>query len=301
VIDRGGKAWRSYGMLAAIDVVGGDSQPFADWLAMPELLHVGSLIVDDVEDRSAVRRGGPACHIMYGEAAAINAGTAAYFLSQPLLLESGLEVREQLRIYECYFEALRAAHAGQAIDIAGLGALMPEVVESGDGSLLRRRLLAIHRLKAAVPPRSLAVMGAIVGGGSAAQSEALADFFEQLGLAFQIIDDVLNLRGFQGDLKTRGEDIAAGKVTMPLAEAMDRLPYDERRALWAAIAAHPQEPSVVAAIIAQLEACGAMDSCVRLANQLVETGWAALDRVIPASYTKIMLRAFSWYVLERAY
>jgi hypothetical protein len=88
---------------------------------------------------------------------------------------------------------------------------------------------------------------------------------------------------------------------MPLAEAIDRLPCDERRALWAAIAACPQEPSAVAAIIAQIEACGAMDACVRLATQLVETGWAALDQVIPASYTKIMLRAFSWYVLERAY
>jgi geranylgeranyl pyrophosphate synthase/predicted secreted hydrolase len=301
VIDRGGKAWRSYGLLAAIDVVGGDSQPFADWLAIPELLHVGSLIVDDVEDRSAVRRGGPACHILHGEAVAINAGTAAYFLSQPLLLESGLGVREQLRIYECYFEALRAAHAGQALDIAGLGALMPEVVNSGDGALLRRRLLAIHHLKAAVPPRSLAAMGAALGGGSAAQVAALADFFELLGLAFQIIDDMLNLRGFQGDLKLRGEDIASGKVTMPVAEAMDRLPLDERRALWAAIAAQPQEPSAVAAIIAQLEACGALDACVCQANQLVETGWAALDQVIPDSYTKVMLRAFSWYVLERTY
>ncbi len=77
IIDRGGKAWRSYAALACCEVVKGDSRKFVQWLAMPELLHVGSLIVDDVQDRSSVRRGGPACHVIYGEPVAINAGTSS--------------------------------------------------------------------------------------------------------------------------------------------------------------------------------------------------------------------------------
>ena len=52
-----------------MDVVGGDSQRFAHWLALPELLHVGSLIIDDVQDDSDVRRGGPSCHMIHGTAA----------------------------------------------------------------------------------------------------------------------------------------------------------------------------------------------------------------------------------------
>ena len=85
IADRGGKSWRSYAALACCDVVGGDSRKFAQWLAMPELMHVGSLIVDDVQDKSTVRRGGPRCHVMHGEPIAINAGTAAYFMTQHLL------------------------------------------------------------------------------------------------------------------------------------------------------------------------------------------------------------------------
>jgi geranylgeranyl pyrophosphate synthase len=72
-------------------------------------------------------------------------------------------------------------------------------------------------------------MGAIVGGGTEDQVEALGRYFETLGIAFQIIDDVLNLRGFKGNLKNRGEDIAKGKVTLPIAKAMAVLSYDERQ------------------------------------------------------------------------
>jgi predicted secreted hydrolase len=139
MIDRAGKAWRSYALLACIEAVGGDSQEFTHWLAVPELLHTGSLIIDDVEDRSSLRRGGPACHLLYGEAQAINAGCAAYFLAEVLIHETRLTDKEKLRAYALYFEALRAAHAGQAADIDGLDALMPQAVESGDGQLLEER------------------------------------------------------------------------------------------------------------------------------------------------------------------
>ena len=80
---RGGKAWRSYGILACIDAVGGDSQPYAHWLALPELLHVGSLTIDDVQGHSGVRPGGTALHTRPANALAINVGCASYFRPGP--------------------------------------------------------------------------------------------------------------------------------------------------------------------------------------------------------------------------
>jgi len=301
MIDRGGKAWRSYAFLACIDVVGGDSQEFVEWLALPELLHTGSLIVDDVEDRSTMRRGAPACHETYGEALAINAGNAAYFLGQVLVEGSSLSDAQKLRLYELYFEALRAAHAGQAIDLAGLDALMPQVIESGDGRLLEDRVLAIHRLKSAVPVRSLAMLGAVIGRGEQAEIEGLGHFFEMVGLAFQIMDDVLNLRGFENDLKSKGEDISGGKVTMPVAKAMSRLAKEERRTLWETISARPTDPEVIAEVIAKLESCCAITTCEEQARELVESAWRRLDPLLRDSHVKLMLRAFGWYVLERTY
>ena len=115
---------------------------------MPELMHVGSLIIDDVQDKSDWRRGGKTTHLIYGEPLAINAGTACYFMGQKLLLQKSLPPEDQLKIYDLYFQALRAGHAGQALDIDGMNHLMPDVVESGD---IKREAPLLDQLPRRVP------------------------------------------------------------------------------------------------------------------------------------------------------
>jgi geranylgeranyl pyrophosphate synthase/predicted secreted hydrolase len=301
IVDRGGKGWRSHAMVSCIDIVGGDSRKFVQWIALPELMHVGSLIVDDVEDKSVTRRGGPTAHMLFGEAQALNSGTAAYFIGIHLLDTRLLTDADLIRCYELYFEALRAGHAGQALDIDGFAHLMDSVVASGDSSLLEERILAVHRLKTAAPAGCLARIGAIAGRGSAVQIDALGRFFEDLGLAFQIVDDVLNLSGFEGDLKVKAEDITQGKITLPVAKAMSRLGRSERAWLWETLRQKPQSECVVSAVVAKLEACGALQACSQQARELIETGWARLEPTVEDSMAKLTLRAFGWYVLERHY
>lgn len=301
ITDRGGKGWRSYAALACCDVVGGDSRDFVRWLAMPELMHVGSLIVDDVQDRSTVRRGGPACHVVHGDALAINAGTSCYFMGQQLLHGSQVSDVDKLRLYDLYFEALRAGHAGQAADIRGLGEYMPRAVETGDTAELEERILAIHRLKTAAPAGALARMGGVAGAASEEQIEGLGRYFEALGLAFQIVDDVLNLRGFERSLKDRGEDIAHGKVTLPVAKGLGRFDRPTREAMWETIRAKPTDQAVIDGVIDQLEAVGALADCATEARDLVEAAWREVQPLLEDSIVKLMLRAFGWYVLERHY
>lgn len=308
ISDMGGKSWRSYGALACMDVVGGDSRKFTRWLSMPEFMHVGSLIIDDIEDKSTKRRGVPCSHIVYGEPIAINAGTAAFFQGQQLLLVPGLSAAELNRVYDYYFAALRAGHAGQALDIAGLDYLMDDVIERGDVKLAESRIIATHRLKTAVPAASLARMGALVGGGTDEQIEAVGHYYESVGIAFQIMDDVLNLRGlysgkadkFSGmQLKNLGEDITAGKVTIPVVKAIGLLPKERMRALWEVIKTKPEDRATIDNCIQILEDCGAIDACVDHAERLVEDSFKKLDPMIPDSFSKIMLRSFGWFVTER--
>jgi geranylgeranyl pyrophosphate synthase/predicted secreted hydrolase len=301
IILRGGKSWRSYSILCCMDLVGGNSQPFANWLALPELLHVGSLIIDDVQDRSEVRRGGLSCHRLYGEALAINAGCASYFLAQIPVGASRLSDSMRARIYEAYFEALRAGHAGQAFDIAGLADLMPAVVESGDGDRLERRVIAVHRLKSAAPAGALARMSAFIGGGTDEQAEGLGQLFESYGVAFQIVDDVLNLRGFDENRKSRGEDITQGKITAPVAKAMGLLSRRERERLWAILAAKPDAPGLIGEAVDLIDSCGALDACEADARALVESTWQSVSSLVPDSQFKIRLRAFGWFILDRHY
>lgn len=301
VADRGGKGWRSYAALACIDVVGGDSRRFLHWLVMPELVHVGSLIVDDVEDDSAVRRGAAACHVLHGMPRAINAGTAAYFLAEPPVDQDDLPPESKLQIYRLYFDAMRAGHAGQALDLDDVSDLAEQAARSGDVSVLERHVMAVHRLKTAVPAGMFARAGAVLGGGSPLQVERLGVFFEAVGLAFQIVDDVLDVRGFERDLKRRREDIARGKLTLPVVKALGALAPKARAWLWQSLAPRPSDPAQIEAIARLLEECGALDACSALARELVERAWEELDPVLPESQFKLMFRAFSWYVLERHY
>ncbi|KAA0160670.1 hypothetical protein FNF28_05369 [Cafeteria roenbergensis] len=321
ISDAGGKSWRSYGALACMDVVGGDSRKFVDWLAMPEFMHVGSLIVDDFQDKSLVRRGRECAHLKFGDAIAINAGTAAYFQGQKMITLPYLTPQVLNRVYDLYFAALRGGHAGQALDLAGLEDVMDECiaarraaphdeeVTATAAAMLEEKVLAIHMLKTAVPAGSLARMGAIVGGGRPDQVEAMGTYFENVGVAFQIMDDVLNLRGLMTtdadkkagqQLKTLGEDITSGKATICVVKAAGALPVEELAELWEKIRSRPEDRATIDSCIATMEKCGAITACVEQARDMVEEAWLELDRVIPDSFSKIMLRSFGWFVIERS-
>lgn len=302
IIDRGGKSWRSYAALACCDVVGGNAQKARHWLSLPELMHVGSLIVDDVQDKSAVRRGGPTCHEVYGTPLAINAGSACYFISQICVYsDNNIDDSDKLKIYEYYFEAVRAGHSGQALDIYGLDYLMDDVIEDNSSKILEESVLAIHKLKCAAPSYYLARIGSVIGGGSDAQSDALATFYEALGIAFQIIDDTLNIAGFQDNLKTKAEDISAGKITYPVAKAMHRLEKGDRQRLWEILQLKTEDRAMIEEAVGLLTKVEALKLCELEARKIMDEGWHALDPHVRDSMVKLNLRAFSWYVLERHY
>jgi geranylgeranyl pyrophosphate synthase len=87
-------------------------------------------------------------------------------------------------------------------------------------------------------------------------------------------------------LKTVGEDISAGKCTMPVAKAMSLLPSARMDALWVAIRGKPRDPGVVSSCIATLEQCGAIDACAAMADELVKEAWRNLDHTVPDSLAK---------------
>ena len=112
---------------------------------------------------------------------------------------------------------------------------------------------------------------------------------------------MLNLRGFERSLKARGEDIAHGKVTLPIAKGLGRLEHAEREWLWQVVRSKPQDQAVIDGAIARLEAVSAIEACSREAHDLVEAAWTRVQPLLEDSIVKLMLRAFGGYVLERHY
>lgn len=91
----------------------------------------------------------------------------------------------------------------------------------------------------------------------------------------------------------------AGKVTMPIAKAMTMLPLSDREKLWATVKSKPEDQAVIDATIADLEKVGAIQACCHDADRIVEEAWNNLDKKVPDSFSKLMLRAFGWFVVER--
>ena len=217
-LDAGGKRLRPILTLAAAETVAGSAAGHAIDLALPaacavELIHTYSLIHDDLPamDDDSLRRGQPTNHVVYGEGMAILAGdgllTEAFALLATEPRDPGLAARK-IRAIQTIAVAAGASGmvGGQAIDLLAVGS------STFDEYSLRD----MHARKTGALIRAAAVAGAIMGGGSDEAVAAVEDYGRHLGLAFQIVDDILDVEGDATDLgKTAGKDAKSGKPTYP--------------------------------------------------------------------------------------
>jgi geranylgeranyl pyrophosphate synthase len=218
----GGKRLRPILCLASCDAVGGDRAVVMPTACAIEMIHTYSLIHDDLPamDDDTLRRGRPTLHVVAGEGQAILAGDA--LLTQAFSLIAGEPWSRKWEFMANKLEAIRmvssAAGAvgmvgGQALDLACVtpdpeGRLAPPLDADG----LRR----MHSKKTAALIRVSATVGALLGGGSPPLVSAIDAAAGEFGLAFQIVDDILDVEGVSADLgKTAGKDAAAGKPTYP--------------------------------------------------------------------------------------
>merc|ERR1719456_883453 len=208
---------------------------------------------------------------------------------------------QQLDMYNLYFDCLRADHAGQGLDIAGLDGFMPDVVETGDTTKVLNALRVIHIYKTGGAAGTLCRMACVITRANEKAAYALENFGTQIGLAFQIVDDALNLRGFEGDLKEIGEDIRDGKVTYPIIKAMARLDKSDRIYVWTILQEHTSDEGKISSVISMLNSVGAIDDCLAEARNYVEDAWALVDEALPDTLPKIMMRTFCTYLTERTF
>jgi geranylgeranyl pyrophosphate synthase len=303
LIDLGGRRWRPGLVLHAIDVLGGDAERLGPLVAAMEVTHAGSLVVDDVEDEAPVRRGRPTAHMRFGTATAVNAGTASYFTLNRALsacLPDDHVLRG--RVLGCYLTALMAAHTGQGLDIQSHTREMDDALATGDNRLLLACIRQTHRLKSGAVEGAFLEIAAMACAATPRTQEALGAFGTEMGTAYQISDDVADLRGVRRagtPTKAIGEDLCNGKVTMPLAHAVALLPPDRIRALWHRVRDGGERPDTVHRAVAELERCGALEACAREARQTLERTWCQLRPLLPPSPDADVLYRITRHVIER--
>ena len=215
----GGKRLRPLLVCAASDAVGGNPAAALRAACAVELIHAYSLVHDDLPsmDNDVLRRGKPTVHVAFGEACALLAGDALQALAFELLTPDDDSVAPQVQARLCRLLAVAAGRAGmaggQAIDLASVAR-----------RLTRDELQHMHRLKTGALLQGSVLMGAACGRAEGRVLEALETYGAALGLAFQVVDDILDVTSDSATLgKTAGKDAAQDKPTyvslMGLGEA----------------------------------------------------------------------------------
>jgi farnesyl diphosphate synthase len=205
----GGKRLRPLLVLAACEAVDGNPAAALRVACAVELIHAYSLVHDDMPcmDNDVLRRGKPTVHVQFGEAQALLAGDALQALAFELLTPDDDSVAAATQATLCRMLAQAAGYqgmaGGQAIDLASVGK-----------ALSSEQLHDMHRLKTGALLQASVMMGAACGALTPLAQNALRDYGAAMGLAFQVVDDILDVTADSATLgKTAGKDAAQDKPT----------------------------------------------------------------------------------------
>ena len=228
----GGKRIRPIVAIAAAEACGAEIAPILLPLCALELIHTYSLVHDDLPalDNDDLRRGRKTTHVVYGEAMGVLVGDALLteafaWLAKPI---AGVEAKRQVRAI---------SEVAKAIDSTGMiGGQVADIVaersheKTDDAKALLDELHFIHRNKTGKLFTASVVLGGLLGGATEEQLDALRRYADALGLAFQIVDDLLDIEESSATLgKTAGKDVAQGKLTWPALLGVESARAEVRR------------------------------------------------------------------------
>lgn len=216
VLLAGGKRLRPILVLLAYELAGGENNDEIMPLALAsEFIHTASLVHDDINDEADMRRGKPTLHASHGQAKGIIGGD--WLFAQGFAL-GGRYDKEIVEIMAAYCGKLASAEFSQLDHVLDLSTSPEDYLEIVSG-------------KTAGPFSAGCEAAAIVAGSSKEVSNALSRFGMELGIAFQLVDDLLDIRGDERMGKPRGTDVHEGKMTLPLIHALTLLHGSDRARL----------------------------------------------------------------------
>jgi octaprenyl-diphosphate synthase len=251
--------------------------------AAVEMLHTATLVHDDVVDNSLVRRGNPTLNATWSQGATVLMGDYLFARAANLAAES-----ENVRIISIFSDTLTVICSGELEQIFGRVGRAPTLDE------YHRRIYA----KTASLFAAGAETGAILGGLPESQVQALRDYGHYLGMAFQIIDDVLDFTGDQASLgKPVANDLRHGIITLPVILFLENRP--DHPTIGRILAYDTLEDSEIVAVVDEIRASGAVDAAVDEARQFTAAARAALSP-LPDSQSRQTLLDLAQFVVERS-
>lgn len=284
LVDAGGKRLRPMLTLASAHLCGYDGPFHIHLAATVEFIHTATLLHDDVVDESGQRRGRPTANLLWDNKSSVLVGDYLFSRSFQLMVETG-----SLRVLDILSNASATIAEGEVLQLTA----------STDLRTTEEIYLQVVRGKTAALFAAATEVGGVIAGAPGAHVKALNAYGDALGVAFQIVDDLLDFEGDQGTIgKNIGDDFRERKLTMPLIKAVAKAD-DTERAFWVrTIEKGRQEAGDLDAAIGLLHKHGALTDTNKAARAEAARAKAALAP-LPDHPVKDMLSDLADYVVER--
>jgi geranylgeranyl pyrophosphate synthase len=297
MLDRGGKRWRPALFLLICEALGKTEDYCIDFSIIPEVIHNGTLVIDDIEDSSEVRRGKPCTYKIFDLDISVNAGNAMYYLPLlPIMAHNKkLSAQTQRDIYEVYIQEMINLSMGQAMDIA-----WHKGIANAD-ALAEEDYLQMCAYKTGTLARMAAKMAAVIGGAEPQLVEKLGRFAESIGVAFQMQDDILDLTGaeFAKSKGCVGGDITEGKRSLLVIYTLKVAKPADKKRLVEILNMHTSDQKLRDEAITIMQKCGAMEHVKATAEKMVTDSWNAAEKLLPTPEAKEKLKAFAEFLIKR--
>jgi len=284
-----GKRVRAALCFLCCEAMGGTTQTAAPAAAAVELVHSFTLLHDDIADRDTTRRGRETVWRRWGIGQAITAGDALFALANLCLTARNPAPDSSLAELNA---AVLAVCEGQQLDISYEG--RPHITVDEYLAMIDRKTAALFAAACA--------LGARAAEADDRRSAALARFGREIGIGFQIRDDVLGLWGDEKALgKPVGSDLRRNKRSLPIVHALAAAGQAERETLTGLLASGISTDHEAADIASRMEELGARAFCERLAKSSLDRGLQALQEAGPAAAPGEALRTLADYLIERTH
>jgi len=282
IIGGGGKRLRPLLVLIAAKACGYRGPHHIDAAAIIEFIHTATLLHDDVVDHSELRRGKDTANSLFGNEASVLVGDFLYSRAFQMMTEIGI-----VRIMKVLANASNLIAEGEVL----------QLMNCNDPDTSEHRYLEVIRRKTAMLFEAGTRIPAILSGQPPAVENALAEFGQRLGVAFQLVDDVLDYSAASEQMgKNAGDDLAEGKPTLPLIHAMVNGTDAQRNLIRKAIEQGGLED--LGPIRLAIESTGGLEYTARLARQEADAAVEALA-LIPDSAYRDALAALAHIAVER--
>ena len=286
VLASGGKRVRPMMLLLSAQLCGYQGDAHIGLASVVEFIHTATLLHDDVVDSAVLRRGQDSANAVWGNEASVLVGDFLFAKSFTIMVRAG-----NLDILRTLSDATTQMAEGEVL----------QLISTSDVELDEAHYLEVVRNKTAVLLSAASRCGAILGGCSAAEEEALAAYGMDLGIAFQFMDDALDYVADQADFgKECGHDLLEGKVTLPLIHTLNNCSRQERQKIAAIVEQEVLPDEDLQYVIGLIHAYDGIGYTRERAKNHIESAKAHLSGFADCPAKQAMLRLAD-YIISRSH